>query len=242
MLRLKELNEIEGIVFLPYEQLDLDEGTVAVETIRAGKELTIPEMLAQKFKVELTQIGAMFMRDEDNELFIPLRKYYATALRYALENHDPMSDPKYVTLKNDIKLGMEIHYYETVVVPQIADKIYQLFFIDMKHPLLYNFLDGRDDYSMTDMSNGHYGFMKWENRIADAINPNKTTVGMSKDKMDEIFENSGLAELFKVTWCNTYTDRLSTIFSATAMDQIRKSDKSISRMKLLTEDLIDDIL
>lgn len=239
MLRLSELNKIDGIEFLPYDELGMDQGTIAVETIRAGRELSVVDMLAQKFKVELTQIGQMFMRDEDNEIFIPLRKYYATALRYALENHDPMTDKKFVTLKNDVGLGMEIHYYETVIVPQIADGVYKDFFIDMKHPLLYNFLDGQDDYSMTAMSTGHYGFMKWENRIAEAINPNKSSFGMSRGSMDKIFEDSGLAELFKETWCNTYTNRLSTIFSAMAQAQIRKSDASMKRMGNLTDDLMD---
>jgi len=229
-----DYDNIDGIDFL---DIDITESNLNVEIVRQGKPLTTVEYLASRFKAELSMINKPFMRDEDNELFKPLRKYYASAIRHTLTSHDPSTDIKYNTLST-MGIGLEKYYYETIVVPTLIDEVYKLFFIDMNHKLLYNFVDGMDTRRL-DGLNDFYGSLNWEHRIKKAIKPNDKLFGLSDKKRKDMVDKSGLGDLFKDTWIDEYNHRLGIIFSKQAQNIVNKSVKDFKSMSELAKALVD---
>lgn len=239
MTNLKDLENLD-IEFIPDFDITEIENLLAVENVRTGQGLKVVEALASKFKAELTQLGEKFAFNEDNEIFLPLRKYYSTALRYTLENHNPMDDPRFVTLKNDIGYGLEYVYYNEIVVPTLVDEIYHLFFIDHTHPLLYSLQDGDTKISFTSLNSGKYGYMNYGSMIREAIDPeNKhSALKMTEEDFAKIWEETGMAGIMRPKWTKIYSDRLSVIYSKLALDYMKKNTKDLDNIHNLLDGLV----
>jgi len=179
------------------------------------KEDELVDHLATEFKNKLSDIKTTFVFNEDNEIFIPLRPYFATALRYVIENTDPNDYPKYIKLRDDIGYGLEIVYFNEIVLPEIADQVYDNFFIDPSHPLLYNSKDGRDNYSFTRM-HGKYGFIHYGAMI-DKLAGIKPFY--SEDDFKALSEDA--KAVFEKKWTDDYLKKIPLIFSKITTEQCK---------------------
>jgi len=220
-------SDVKDLEFFDIElNFDINKGSSVEEII---------DELSKDFKEELNRIcnenKIEFMRNEDKDIFISLRKYYATALAIKLGMHIPNDDEKYVLLKNKIKLGMEKVYYIHCVVPSLVNDVYKLFVIDTENPNLYSFQEDVS-YDFDGMSsNSEFNFMRWQNKIEEAKDPgymdwlykNKTE---RTSKIEEEFN-----KLFANTWLDDYNERLSIIFNALAIDLIKRNKANIKRIK-----------
>jgi len=216
----EDYNNIEGIEFL-----DLESNFDINDNMTIGE---VQDELSKEFKDELNILGIMFQRNEDDERFYHLRGHYASALRYTLEKYDPMNDPKYKILKEDIGMGLEKYYYTYMIVPKLINEVYKKFFIDSNNKYLYSFQDGGDDFRL-DSLNAEFG-IKWRDKISEAINPNREKRDrLSDEAYDRIFEKSGMADLFKTTWIDEYNNRLGIIFSAIAREEVRTYSKIFNK-------------
>lgn len=233
MLFLNDLTHIVGIEFY-----DIIEDDINVEIVRQGKHLSIVEVLASKFKSELLIIGKKYSFNDNDDDFIPLRKYYATALKHTLLNDVPESDPKFLKLKNEIGYGLEYVYYENIVIPKLVNKVYKKFFIDIHHPLLYSFIENESDYSFKKKYNS-YSYLK---EIKTAINP------VHEDIADKISNNIQSDEfgikikdmfstIFSKKWTDEYEERLIKIFSATSQKIIKSHETDVSTIKYLVDNI-----
>jgi hypothetical protein len=171
-------------------------------------DTSIEDQLAAEFKEKLLELNVAFMFNENDEVFIPLRPYFATALRHAIENIDPNDYPKYVKLKKEIGSGLDTVYFNEIILPPIADKVFDKFFVDFSHPLLYNSKDGRDDYSFTGM-HGKYGFLMYSVLVDETagVKPFYT-----KEEFAKVVGTDG-ENTYKEPWTHSYNDRFPIIFS-----------------------------
>jgi hypothetical protein len=191
--------------------------------------------LSKDFKQELTKIcnenNIKFMRNENDDLFIPLRKYYASAIRLKLSSDNPENDKKYIILKENIGLGMEKVYYTYSVIPKLINDVYKEFIIDSKHPLLYNFQDGDNNYAFDDAmsSRSEFNFIRWQSRIEEAKNPGHMDWLMKSSKRTDKIEEK-FSELFANTWLDNYNERLGIIFNRLALDLIKNNNESMNRI------------
>lgn len=232
MVTRADISDIDGIEFYEYSEDD-----TIIEIVRQGKPLKVVEVLASKFKSELTHIGKKYSFNENDPDFIPLRKYYASAIKYVLENDEPENDLKFVKLRDEIGYGLEYVYYNEIVIPQLVDEVYKLFFIDGKHPLLYNFIDGKDDYSFNGMNSGKYGYLNYSTMIMKAVDPEdkKSPMKMSRDDFSKIWEETGMNDIFYNKWADEYNERLSIIFSKLTQHHIDSNEQSIKRFVGMSE-------
>jgi len=227
--------EVKDIEFFDIElNFDINESSSTDDIINE---------LIKDFKEDLNKIckenNMAFMRNENNDIFIPLRKYYATALAIKLGTHNISADKKYYILKNDIRLGMEKVYYIHSVLPKLIDNVYKSFVIDIKNPNLYNFQDGDENYSFDSLmsSNSEFNLIRWQNKIEEAKNPDyidwlKGPLRKSS-KIEEQFN-----ELFAETWLDKYNERIGIIFNRLALDLIQRERKNIQRLSDIAKDII----
>jgi len=227
--------EVKDIEFFDIElNFDINNGSSTDDIINE---------LIKDFKEHLNKIckenNISFMRNEDDDIFIPLRKYYATALAIKLGTHNIENDKKYNILKDDIRLGMEKVYYIHSVLPKLINDVYKLFVIDIKNPNLYSFQDGDESYSFDGpmSSNSEFNFMRWQNKIEEAKDPGhmdwlKEPLKRSS-KIEEEFN-----ELFADTWLDKYNERIGIIFNRLALDLIQRNRKNTQRIFDITKDII----
>jgi len=232
MITSEDLKNINGIEFLSDEEINED--ALIVETVRRGKPLTVPEMLASKFKFELLNINKRYAFHENDEEFKPLRKYFATALKYVLLNDDPEKDEKFVKLRDEIGHGLEAVYYNEIVIPKLMDEVYDLFFIDSDHPLLYAFKDGDNDYSFTNPEYGKYGYLHYNALIQDAIDPEKKDELINREEIEKILDEK---EFGNKTWAREYMERIGIIYSKLSQDLIKKNEESLKEIEKMIDDL-----
>lgn len=194
--------------------------------IRYGVDLDEITVLSMIFKEAVTDIGKQFMTDEDNEIFVPLRKYYATALLIMLRDFNPQLDPTYTKIKQSQKLGLETVYLLESKIPELIMEVHKLFFLDTKNPHLYNFMDGGDDFSFTGM-NKNYGYISIHSKIQDAISPSKKTdyESLMSDKTRDIFDS-----MFKTSWIEEYEERIGLVCNSFSIDLIERDKKTVSRL------------
>ena len=235
MVLKKDLENIVGIDFLPDEEIN--EELIAVETVRQGRSLSTIEVLASKFKAELSKIGKIFMFNEDDEDFKPLRKYFATALRHVLLNDNPEEDEKFVKLRDEIGLGLEIVYYNEIIVPQLLDAVHDLFFIDLNNKFLYDFKDEIDDYSFTSRISGKYNYVKYDQMISDAINPNDIKSTKKQEKKFMYLKEFRLMDVEDPNWVDEYMKRISIIYAKPSRDVIEKNEKQAEMLRELAAGL-----
>lgn len=208
---------------------------------------SVVDFLAEKFKKELAIVckenstpdnEKRFAFNEDDELFIPLRKYYATAVRYTMENFDPKTDKNYILLCDKFgRTGLEYLYYQEILVEKIIDEVYDKFFIDYHHPALYNMKDSRYSYSLTDMSSGKYGYLSMITQIKDAIGIENEKDKMFDDVIDESFASTGLDEIYRPKWNDDVNSRLKIIFSKLSEKYIKDEIENSKRIQELSNEM-----
>lgn len=197
--------------------------------IRYGIDLDEIRILSKQFKDELIVIGEDFMFNEDKNVFIPLRKYYSTALLIALRRFSHDDDENYNKIKQSQTLGLEIVYLFESKIPEIIMEIQKLFFIDPSHPHLYNFMDGNNDYSFTGM-NKEYGYILIHSKINDAINPSQKldTESLMTDKTNELCNS-----MFITSWIQSFGDRIGMACNNYSVGLLEDNRKTIEELKII---------
>ncbi len=219
MITLNDLEKIEGIEFYEYLEADMN-----VEVVRVGTPLDIVSFLVSKFKAELTMIGKKYAFNENDKDFIPLRKYYASAIKHSLLTYNLEDDVKFNILKKEIGYGLEFVYYYEVLIPSLINTLSKRFFVDATHPLLYSSQEHYDEPSFTNFNFGKYGYFKYSIEISNALNPNREPEStLSTDAINDIFKDS---KLFEKTWTNEYNARLSIIYSVLTQKYIETNEST----------------
>jgi hypothetical protein len=190
------------------------------------------EFLADKFKSELTFIDKKFAFNEDDDDFIPLRKYYNTAIKLAVLNDKPTDYDKYNILKKDVGFGLEIFFYFNMPLKKLVDDVYDMFFIDRKHPHLYNSTDSDKTYSLNSSQNfSEYSWMGMQAKTRRLQKP-------SEDKKDKEMWNKidmgGLDEIYREKWNDVNAERIVWVYSYFPLQSAIDRRKSIEDMIELT--------
>lgn len=218
--------DIKGIEFFE-DEMKLMEDVHPPEAIK---------FLAGMFHKELNENGVNFKFNEDDESHIPLRKYYASALKIAYQYLDPTKVKKWNDCKN-IGHGFETLYYHEVLLKKTTDEVYDMFFIVPSNDLLYS-ITGRDDsYSVTTVMGtiSPYGYINFNERFNEALDPDygKNSI------VNKVFAEMEKDENYRLKWNDIYEERLSVLYSYHTKQLTNKLQREEKPPKMFIESVMD---
>ena len=197
------------------------------------------DALVHEFHKGVRDLGVKFAFNENDAIFIPLRKYYATALRLLLEDNAYVeNDRKFQILRDQIGYNSHLHYYDTVLLHKIIDEL-DVRFLKSKDASCQEYF-----YSFVDRD-VHYSFLNY-NRASDRTKQLLFPELAEKDKemvamIRKTFTSQAERYLWDDNWMDEYKAKISSVFGYTARKELQENESHLTNFKDTADRILGEI-